>query len=91
MRVGGDDGKLQVDRGGVIPPLGLKVGLIVSQGVIDILPLVNTAAAQAGGDKIDINSLCVRQAGCIPGDVEGITAGDGLTLRGADIKTACCA
>lgn len=52
---------------------------------------MDTAAAQAGGNKIDVDSLCVGQAGCVPCDIEGTTARNSLTLRGADIKTACCA
>lgn len=59
MCVNCDDGKLKIDGGGVIPPLGLKGGLVVSIAVIDILPLVNTAIAETRCNKVDIDSCCI--------------------------------
>lgn len=76
-----DDGELEGNGGGRIPPFRLEVGLVGAIGVVDIRPLVDLGGVGGGSVEIDVDVGAV-EAGGIPGDVQSRSVFDGVARGG---------
>ena len=67
--IGRDNGELEEDRSGRVPPLRMKKGLIRTGGEVDTLPNMDTGVDSARGVQVyvDIGSVETR---CVPGDID---------------------
>lgn len=82
-----DDGELEGNGGGRIPPFRLEVGLVVAVGVVDVRPLVDLGGVGGGSVEIDVDVGAV-EAGGVPGDVEGRSVFDGVARGGREVEAA---